>query len=212
MGWLRAPLLVIAAFAISVALVPAAFADDPPEPTTTVVATDPTPVRPRPLRSRSPSRHLNRLRRGRLRRPRRRFSRVPPPIAGAGSRPRDQACRQEGSGAETREAEEEGETQGCRQAEPAPFPRSRCRADSRCGRLAAAHARASRRLDQHDLSADPACAVLRDRMSDHRSRSRAPVPWRPAAIFVSDRQFDLTVIGFSLLLLAALGMILNGGA
>ena len=38
------------------------------------------------------------------------------------------------------------------------------------------------------------------------------VPWRTAAVFVSDRQFDLTVIGFSLLLLAALGMILNGGA
>lgn len=38
------------------------------------------------------------------------------------------------------------------------------------------------------------------------------VPWRPAAIFVSDRQLDLTVIGFSLLLLAALGMVLNGGA
>jgi hypothetical protein len=38
------------------------------------------------------------------------------------------------------------------------------------------------------------------------------VPWRPAAVFVSDRQFHLTVLGFTLLLLTAFGLIVTGGS
>jgi hypothetical protein len=38
------------------------------------------------------------------------------------------------------------------------------------------------------------------------------VPWRPAAVFVSDQQFHLTVIGFTLLLLTAFALIVTGGS
>jgi hypothetical protein len=38
------------------------------------------------------------------------------------------------------------------------------------------------------------------------------VPWRPAAVFVSDRQIDLTVTGFALLVATALTLILTGGS
>ena len=155
-----------------------------------------------PARSQAgPSRHLNR-RRGRLRLQRRRFSRVPlRPIAGAGSRPRDQARRQERLRWETGEAEEEAEAQGCRKADR--YIRAGghgARADSRCGRPAAANDRASRRVDKHHLAADPACAVLRDRKSDHRGRSRAPralaagsdLRFGSAVGFDSDRFFATT--------------------
>ena len=37
------------------------------------------------------------------------------------------------------------------------------------------------------------------------------VPWRPVAVFVSDRQVDLTVAGFALLLATAFTLILTGG-
>jgi hypothetical protein len=36
------------------------------------------------------------------------------------------------------------------------------------------------------------------------------VPWRPAAIFVSERQVDLTVVGLALFLAAAFTLILTG--
>jgi hypothetical protein len=38
------------------------------------------------------------------------------------------------------------------------------------------------------------------------------VPWRPVAVFVSDRQVDLTVAGFALLLATAFTLILTGGS
>jgi hypothetical protein len=37
------------------------------------------------------------------------------------------------------------------------------------------------------------------------------VPWRPVAVFVSDRQVDLTVAGFALLVATAFTLILTGG-
>ena len=37
------------------------------------------------------------------------------------------------------------------------------------------------------------------------------VPWRPVAMFVSDRQVDLTVAGFALLIATAFTLILTGG-
>jgi hypothetical protein len=37
------------------------------------------------------------------------------------------------------------------------------------------------------------------------------VRWRPAAIFVSERQIDLTVLGLALLLSAAFTIFLTGG-
>jgi hypothetical protein len=37
------------------------------------------------------------------------------------------------------------------------------------------------------------------------------VPWRPVAVFVSDRQIDLTVAGFALLVATAFTLILTGG-
>jgi hypothetical protein len=37
------------------------------------------------------------------------------------------------------------------------------------------------------------------------------VPWRPVAVFVSDRQVDLTVAGFALLIATAFTLILTGG-
>lgn len=37
------------------------------------------------------------------------------------------------------------------------------------------------------------------------------VPWRPAAVFVSERQIDLTVAGMALLLATAFTLILTGG-
>jgi hypothetical protein len=38
------------------------------------------------------------------------------------------------------------------------------------------------------------------------------VPWRPVAVFVSDRQVDLTLAGFALLVATACTLILTGGA
>jgi len=37
------------------------------------------------------------------------------------------------------------------------------------------------------------------------------VPWRPVAVFVSDRQLDLTLAGFALLVATAFALILTGG-
>ena len=38
------------------------------------------------------------------------------------------------------------------------------------------------------------------------------VPWRPVAVFVSDRQLDLTLVGFALLVATAFALILAGGS
>jgi hypothetical protein len=38
------------------------------------------------------------------------------------------------------------------------------------------------------------------------------VPWRPVAVFVSDRQVDLTLVGFALLAATAFALILTGGS
>jgi len=38
------------------------------------------------------------------------------------------------------------------------------------------------------------------------------VPWRPVAVFVSDRQVDLTLVGFALLVATAFALILAGGS
>ena len=38
------------------------------------------------------------------------------------------------------------------------------------------------------------------------------VPWRPVAVFVSDRQVDLTLAGFALLVATACTLILTGGS
>jgi hypothetical protein len=38
------------------------------------------------------------------------------------------------------------------------------------------------------------------------------VPWRPVAVFVSDRQVDLTLAGFALLVATAFTLILTGGS
>jgi len=38
------------------------------------------------------------------------------------------------------------------------------------------------------------------------------VPWRPVAVFVSDRQLDLTLVGFALLVATGLALILAGGS
>jgi len=38
------------------------------------------------------------------------------------------------------------------------------------------------------------------------------VPWRPVAVFVSDRQLDLTLAGLALLVATAFALILTGGS
>jgi hypothetical protein len=215
MGRLRAPLLVVSAFAIATALVPAAFADDPPEPTTTVVATnpmpDPPPPAPKPKTTPKP--------------PQPRPTPTPTPTPPVQSSPPPTSSQAPAvvhmikplvkKAPVRKQVQPKKKPKRKAVAKPKPVsipavtvpeptpaaaglqPPTLVRPDGSTNTLSL--------LILLALSCAIACLTI--------AVVPAPrVPWRPAAVFVSDRQFDLTVIGSALLLLSALGMVLNGGA
>ena len=218
-GWIRAPLLVVSAFAIAVALVPAAFADDPPEPTTTVVATDPTPDPPPPVPKPKPK-PTPKPTPTPTPQPRPTPTPTPPvqssPPATSSHAPAVvHVTKRVVKKAPVRKhaAKKKPKRRAVAKPKPASLPAvtvpdptpaaaglqppTLVRPDGSTNTLSL--------LILLALSCAIACLTL--------AVVPAPrVPWRPAAVFVSDRQFDLTVIGSALLLLSALGMVLNGGA
>jgi hypothetical protein len=217
MGWFRAPLLAIAAFAIAVALVPAAFADDPPEPTTTVVATDPMPdppppgPKPKPKPTPKPTP-----------RPTPRPTPTPtPPVQSSPHSTPSQApavvhvTKHVVKKAPVRKHAAKKKPKRKAVAKPKPVALPAVTVPEPTPAAAGLQAPT---LVRADGSTNPMSLLILLALSCAiacLSIAVVPaprVPWRPAAVFVSDRQFDLTVIGFSLLLLAALGMVLNGGA
>jgi len=211
-GTFRAPSLVVFAFLVATVGVPAALADDPPQPTTTVIATNPTPDPPPPAPKPKPTPKPTP-------RPRPTPTPTPPPVQSSPVRTPSHAPAVVHS------------TKPVVKKRPAPHVKKKIK------RKIVTAPRPATVPTTTVTTPAPAAAGLQPPVLVRPDGSTnfvsllillglscaiaclsiavipAPhVPWRPAAVFVSDRQFDLTVIGFTLLLLTAFGMILNGGA
>jgi hypothetical protein len=200
-------LLLVSAFLLATSAVPAALADDPPPPTTTVIATSPTPDPPPPVPKPKPK-------------PK------PKPVPPQQSRPaptpvtppvqQNPVVRQ--SPAVKKPVVKKTVKHKVRHVKPKPHVKPQPVAP---------------KLNIPDTAG--AAAILPNPI---RSASGGPagigsllivlglalaiacftvavipaarVPWRPAAIFVSERQVDLTVVGLALFMAAAFTLLWTG--
>ena len=213
-GSARAPLFLLCALVLATVVVPAALADDPPEPTTTVVATNPMPDPPPPAPKPKPK-----------------------PTPKPTPRPTPTPTPPVQSSRPSTQSQAPAVVHVTKHVVKKAPVRKHVKPKKKPKRKAATKPTVTSVPTVTVTEPTPAAAGLRPPALVRADGSTniisllillalscaiasltiavvpAPrVPWRPAAVFVSDRQFDLTVIGFSLLLLAALGMILNGGA
>jgi hypothetical protein len=214
-------LLVVCAFLIGAIAAPAALADDPPEPTSTVIATNPTPdppppapkPKPKPTPKPTPT-------------PTPRPTPTPtptptPPVQSSVRTPSQSPAVVNTTKPVAKKSPVPPHVKPKKKAKPKvvakpkPAPRVTTTVPEPVPAAAGLQTPSLVRPDGSTnflsllivlgLCFAIACLSIAVVPAPH-------VPWRPAAVFVSDRQFELTVIGFSLLLLTALGMILNGGA
>src|SRR4051794_12096229 len=217
-GSARAPLFLLCALVLATVVVPAAFADDPPEPTTTVVATNPTPdppppapkpkpkptpkPTPRPTPTPTPPRPTPTATPSPSSAPQTNVVHVQKPVVKKSVRkhvkPKKKVHRKKDAAQKpqpvvptiTTPPQVSGASIGSSSVLHPKSPAS--------GGLASMFI---------IMGLSFAIAVLSIAMIPAER-----VPWRPVAVFVSDRQIDLTVAGFALLVATAFTLILTGGS
>jgi hypothetical protein len=208
-GSLGAPLLLVSAFLFATTAVPAALADDPPPPTTTVIATSPTPDPPPPLPKPKPKPKPKPTPQPPAQTPPHQFS---PPSTPSHAPAVVHVTKPVVKKSPPRQhVKPKKKAKAVAKPKPATVPTITV-----ANPVPATAGLQTPTLVRPDGSTNVVSLLILLGLSFAIvclgiAVVPAPhVPWRPAAIFVSERQVDLTVIGAALLLAAALTLFWTG--